>query len=47
MEPEGKTPGTHDGTHLNERGGEMIAPLVADELRKVAPELAGHLAPAK
>jgi len=47
MEPEGKTPGTHDGTHLNERGGEMIAPLVADELRKVAPELAAHLAAAK
>src|ERR1700744_3911284 len=22
MEPEGKTPGSHDGTHLNERGGE-------------------------
>ncbi|TCO89397.1 lysophospholipase L1-like esterase [Chthoniobacter flavus] len=44
MEPEGKTPGSLDGTHLNERGGEMIAPLVADELRKVAPELATHLA---
>jgi lysophospholipase L1-like esterase len=47
MEPEGKTPGTHDGTHLNERGGEIIAPLIADELRKVAPELAAHLTPAK
>lgn len=47
MEPEGKTPGSRDGTHLNERGGEMIAPLVADELRKVAPELAAHLTPAK
>jgi lysophospholipase L1-like esterase len=44
MEPEGKTPGTHDGTHLTEKGGEMIAPLVAGELRKVAPELASHLA---
>lgn len=43
MEPEGKEPGTHDGTHLNERGGEIIAPLVADELRKVAPELGAHL----
>ena len=47
MEPEGKTPGSHDGTHLTERGGEMIAPLVAGELRKVAPELAAHLAAAK
>jgi lysophospholipase L1-like esterase len=44
MEPEGKTPGTHDGTHLTEKGGEMIAPLVADEVRKVAPELGAHLA---
>jgi lysophospholipase L1-like esterase len=47
MEPEGKTPGSLDGTHLNERGGEIIAPLVADELRKVAPDLAAHLLPAK
>ena len=47
MEPEGKTPGSHDGTHLNERGGEMIAPLIADEVRKVAPELAAHLTAAK
>lgn len=43
IEPEGKTPGSHDGTHLNEHGGEIIAPLVADELRQVAPELAAHL----
>ena len=43
MEPDGSRPGTHDGTHLNERGGEMIAPLVIDELHKVAPELAAHL----
>lgn len=47
MEAEAKPPATHDGTHLNEHGGEMIAPLVADELRKAAPELAAHLAPAK
>ena len=47
MEPEGKTPGSLDATHLNERGGEIIAPLVADELRKVTPELAAHLLPAK
>ena len=47
MEAEAKPPATHDGTHLNEHGGEMIAPLIAGELRKVAPELAAHLAPAK
>ncbi|MEZ0259094.1 MAG: rhamnogalacturonan acetylesterase, partial [Chthoniobacter sp.] len=47
MEAEAKPPATHDGTHLNEHGGEIIAPLVADELRKVAPELAAHLAPVK
>jgi lysophospholipase L1-like esterase len=40
MEPPGKTAGTMDHTHLTERGGEMTAPLVAEELRKVAPELA-------
>lgn len=47
MEAEAKPPATHDGTHLNEHGGEMIAPLVADELRKAAPELATHLVSAK
>jgi lysophospholipase L1-like esterase len=40
MEPAGKTAGTRDHTHLNPRGAEMVAPLVADELRKVAPDLA-------
>ena len=40
MNPPGKTPGTDDLTHLTERGGEMIAPLVVAELRQVAPELA-------
>jgi lysophospholipase L1-like esterase len=47
MEPPGKQPGTKDHTHLTERGGEMIAPLVVEELRKVAPELAAHFAAAK
>jgi lysophospholipase L1-like esterase len=47
MEPPGKEPGTRDHTHLTERGGEMIAPLVVEELRKVAPELAAHFAAAK
>jgi lysophospholipase L1-like esterase len=40
MNPQGKTPGIPDYTHLTVRGGEMIAPLVVAELRKVAPELA-------
>ena len=43
MEPPGKQPGTMDHTHLTTRGGEMIAPLIVEELRKVAPELAGLL----
>ena len=45
MEPPGKVAGPMDHTHLTERGGEMVAPLVADELRKVAPELAAFIAP--
>lgn len=32
-----------DVTHLTPKGAEMIAPLIVAELRKVAPELAGHL----
>jgi lysophospholipase L1-like esterase len=40
MEPEGKTPGSKDHTHLNARGAELVAPLVVAELRKVAPDLA-------
>ena len=40
MEPEGRTPGSKDHTHLNERGAELVAPLVVEELRKVAPDLA-------
>lgn len=47
MEPPGKTPGSLDHTHLNERGGEMIAPLVVEELRKAAPELAACFPPKK
>ena len=43
MEPTGKKPGSKDHTHLTQRGGEMIAELVVEELRKVAPELARHL----
>jgi lysophospholipase L1-like esterase len=40
MEPAGKEPGTKDHTHLNEHGANLVAPLVVEELRKVAPELA-------
>lgn len=47
MEPEGPKPGTHDGTHLTEKGGEIIAPLVIAELRTAAPELARHFTEAK
>jgi pectinesterase len=45
MEPPGKESGTKDHTHLTERGGEMVAPLVVAELRKVAPQLATLCAP--
>ena len=40
MEPDDKAPGAKDHTHLTARGGEMVAPLVVEELRKCAPELA-------
>jgi lysophospholipase L1-like esterase len=40
MNPPGKTPDAPDHTHLTERGGEMIAPLIVGELRKAAPDLA-------
>jgi lysophospholipase L1-like esterase len=35
--------GSTDRTHLNEKGAATTAKLVADELRKVAPEVAKHL----
>ena len=38
-----KDTGDYDHTHLNEKGAEMIAPLVADELRKAVPELANYI----
>lgn len=40
MEPWGKPAWTKDHTHLNKIGGKMVAPLVVDELRRAAPELA-------
>ena len=36
-------PGGFDGTHLNAKGGEMIAPLVIDEMKKAVPDLASYL----
>ena len=33
----------NDHTHLNPQGAQAIAPLVADELEKAVPELAGYL----
>ncbi len=40
MEPWGKPTWTKDHTHLNKEGAALVAPLVVEELRKVAPELA-------
>lgn len=39
LDPPGKA-GQPDRTHLSEKGGAIIARLVADELRRAAPELA-------
>jgi len=38
-----KEDSTIDNTHLTAKGAELVAPLVADELKKVAPELASYL----
>ncbi len=38
--PPGKDAKTTDRTHLNEHGAEIIAKIIADELRKVAPDCA-------
>lgn len=38
--PPGKKPGQTDRTHLNAHGAEIIAGIIAEELKKVAPELA-------
>ena len=37
--------GTYDGTHFTPNGGEILAGLVADEVRKTIPELAARLQP--
>ena len=38
--PPGKDAKTIDHTHLNAHGAEVIAGIIAEELRKVAPDLA-------
>lgn len=43
LNPQTKDPKKPDLTHLSARGGELIAPLVADELQKVEPRLAYYL----
>lgn len=40
MEPWGKPAWTKDHTHLNKHGARLVAPLVVEELRKVAPDFA-------
>lgn len=41
--PPGKKKDNSDRTHLNERGAEVVAGIIAEELKKVAPEFAGLL----
>jgi len=44
LEPEDpKAPGKLDGTHLNAKGSEVVGKIVADELRRVVPELATYV----
>jgi len=40
FDPAPKEPGATDRTHLNKRGAEVFAQIVADELKRVEPELA-------
>jgi polygalacturonase/lysophospholipase L1-like esterase len=43
MKPDGKGGQEMDYTHLGEKGSEVIGKVVADELRKVVPELAAYV----
>ena len=43
MKRDGKGGEEMDYTHLGEKGSEMIGKLVADELRRVEPELAAYV----
>jgi pectinesterase len=40
-----KDDGGYDGTHLNARGAELVAPLVADALRQAVPGLRPYIKP--
>jgi hypothetical protein len=42
FDPPGKEPDRPDRTHLSVKGAELTALLIADELRKVAPDLAKY-----
>ena len=33
----------YDGTHLNEKGADIVGPIVAQELARVVPDLAPHI----
>jgi pectinesterase len=32
-----------DGTHLNAKGSDVVGPIVAEELKKVVPDLAAYI----
>ena len=40
---QGATADALDGTHLNEKGSDVVGPIVAEELMKVVPDLAGYV----
>jgi polygalacturonase len=43
MKPDGKGGEVMDYTHLGDKGSEVIGKLVADEFRKIAPEMAAYI----
>jgi pectinesterase len=43
MNAESKDPAKPDHTHLSAKGAEMVAPLVVEEIRRAAPDLARYL----
>jgi lysophospholipase L1-like esterase len=47
FDPTDKKTGEPDHTHLTAKGADLTAALVADELRRVAPDLAKHLKPSR
>jgi lysophospholipase L1-like esterase len=40
---QGSTADALDGTHLNAKGSDVVGPIVAEELKKVVPELAAYI----